>query len=83
MNWLEEFLDEHPENTLATSDCKHCNGEGVEIDYEGYPMPMPSNYYICRCIEIRAFSCGVEYFERPEMDYDKKPDNWQGIWIPF
>ena len=79
--WLRKYIDEHENPVLADSNCRYCHGGGMEANFEGYPMPMPVYCDVCRCVWERI--AYVEYFERPEMDYDKKPDNWSGIWIPF
>ena len=70
---------------LADKDCYYCKGDGMEADYEGYPTPMPVYWWPCRCVEAK-WTNKVEYFERQEgtqADYDRRPDNWDGEWIPF
>ena len=70
---------------IADVDCPHCDGCGMVVDYEGYPMPMPVNWYPCACVE-RKWANKTEYFERNEgtqEDYDKRPKEWDDDWIPF
>jgi hypothetical protein len=62
------MIPERLMHILADKDCPECNGEGIVIDYEGYPMPMPAHSYPCSCTDEKMREW--EYFERPYMPYE-------------
>ena len=63
--WLEKYIEDHENPVMADSNCRYCDGGGMEADYEGYPTSMPVYWHVCRCVWERLVY--VEYFERPEV----------------
>ena len=85
--WLEFFIDENPDHSLADKDCRYCEGSGREYEYAGDPQSMPVYWQVCGCVYSRV--AYVEYYEHPEAggDYDVNPyeaGTQEYIdWIPF